>query len=284
MNAIEIKNVCKRYKRDMDFNLKDITLALPEGCVMGLIGENGAGKSTLMRLILGMLHADSGEISVLNCDVKTPSFTDIRNDLGVVFDKAFPDRFTAQNVNRIMKRAYRSWNEALFFDYLKNFNIDKKKSIQELSKGMRMKLIIVAALSHDARLLILDEPTSGLDPVARDEILDIINDFTMDEKRSVLISSHILSDLEKVCDYIAYMSNGRLLFCEEKDELLDKLAVVKCSRDELGNIERHKIIGVRETEFGAEALVYRDAVPEGMYCERAAIEDIMIFTAKGEKL
>ena len=284
MNAIEIKNVCKQYKHNMDFDLKDITLALPEGCVMGLIGENGAGKSTLMRLILGMLHADSGELSVLDCDVKSNRFTDIKNDLGVVFDKAFPDSFTAQNVNLIMKHAYKRWDAALFFDYLKKFNIDKKKKIQELSMGMKMKLTISAALSHDARLLILDEPTSGLDPVARDEILDIINDFTMDESRSVLISSHILSDLEKVCDYIAYLSHGRLLFCEEKDELLDKLAVVKCGKDELEGIERQKVIGVRETGFGAEALVYRDAVPEDMYCERAAIEDVMIFTAKGEKL
>lgn len=286
MNALEVKNICKGYKGTKgykDFKLDNVSLSLPQGCVMGLIGENGAGKSTLIKLITGIANADSGTIAVLGTDNRSKAFTLTKQDIGVVLDyPCFPQTFTAKDINKIMSRTYKNWREDLYFDYLAKFNIDANKKFKDYSKGMKMKLPFAVALAHDAKLLILDEATSGLDPIARDEMLDIINDFTRDETHSALISSHILSDLEKVCDYIAYISNGRLILCEEKDRMLDSLVVVKCGVDELSRLDRSRVVGVRKSEFGAAALVYRDIVPKGMYAEKAAIEDIMLYMTKGE--
>ncbi|MCH5212383.1 MAG: ABC transporter ATP-binding protein [Oscillospiraceae bacterium] len=285
MNALEVKNICKSYKktkRAQGFDLKNISLSLPSGCVMGLIGENGAGKSTLIKLICGIAHADNGEITVLGTDNKSKEFTLTKQDIGVVLDyPCFPNKFTANDINRIMRRTYTEWDENIFFKCLGTIDINLR--YDRYSKGMKALLPIAIAMSHNAKLLIMDEPTSGLDPVVRDEILDMINDFTREENHSVLISSHILSDLEKICDYIAYISHGELKFCEEKDAMLDKLVIAKCGEDELNAIDSSKIIGVRKTGFGTEALVYRDAVANSIHCEKATIEDIMIYTAKSNQ-
>lgn len=289
MNSLEVKNICKSYrdfksnkKKYEVFKLNNISLTLPSGCVMGLIGGNGAGKSSLIKLICGIANADSGEISVLGTDNKSREFVLTKQDIGVVLDyPCFPERFTAKDINRVMRRMYKKWNENLFFRFIRNFDLNMK--FQNYSKGMKAVLPIAVAMSHDAKLLIMDEPMSGLDPVVRDEILDAINQYTMDESHSVLISSHILTDLEKICDYIAYISDGELKFCEEKDSLLDRLVIVKCSMEELREIDGSRVVGMRKSDFGTEALVYRDAVREGMYCEKASIEDIVIYMAKGEK-
>ncbi len=280
MNAIEIKNVYKSFEK---FKLDNITLNLPSGCVMGLIGENGAGKSTLIELVTGIKIADSGKIAVLGTDNRSNLFTETKEKIGVVLSRHwFYSSITAKKLNKIMQGFYREWNEDLFFDYIRRFNIDLKQKFKHYSKGMKAKLEIAVALSHKAKLLIFDEPMSGLDPVARDEFIDIINDYTKTEDTSVLISSHLLTDLEKMCDYITYISDGKLVCCEEKDELCERYIKVKCSEEELQEIDSNKIIGIRKTEFGIEALAERTAVHTEIHSEKASIEDIMIYVSKME--
>lgn len=195
MNAIEIRNLCKEYK---DFKIDNLCLTLPEGCIMGLVGENGAGKSTTMKLILNTIRKDGGEITVLDKNNTEKEFNSIKDLIGVVPDEAsFPEVLNAKQVSKVMKYTYKYWDETAYFGYLNRFGLPQTKAFKDYSRGMKMKLSIAVALSHNARLLILDEPTSGLDPVVRDEILDILNDYTRDEKKSILISSHITGDLEK---------------------------------------------------------------------------------------
>lgn len=277
-NALELTNVTKKYK---DFTLDDISFALPEGCILGLVGENGAGKSTTIRLIMDAIRADSGSIFVLGCDNRSREFTAWKDEIAVVLDEAcFPERMTAEQADKILGDIYSGWESGTFFHYIEKFRIPRKKKFREFSRGMKMKFSIAAALSHRARLLILDEATSGLDPIVRDEILDIFYDFTRDEKHSILISSHIVSDLEKLCDYIAFIHEGKLLFCEEKDALSEKYGVLKCSGAFLDELDADAVLGKRVTGFGAEALVERDKVPAGLPLERAGIEEIMVAMVK----
>ena len=215
MNALNINNLTKEYN---GFTLDNITFSLPQGCILGLIGENGAGKSTTIRSILGSIKYD-GSIEVLG----QPISAELKNRIGVVLDEVgFPDKLNANDINKIMKNMFSSWDEKAYQEYIRKFSLPDNKAFSEFSKGMKMKLGIAVALSHHAELLILDEPTSGLDPLVRDEIIDILNDFTREENHSILISSHIVSDLEKLCDYIAFMHKGRLMLCEEKDKLLEQ--------------------------------------------------------------
>ena len=261
VNSIEVRGLCKRYGA---FALDNVSFTLPTGCIMGLIGENGAGKSTTIRLLLGLAKRSGGEVSVLGCDPETAE-PELREEIGVVMDDCpFPETMTLRDVRRILAAAYRHFDEAKFD-----------------SRGMRMKLSIAAALSHGSRLLILDEPTSGLDPVTRDELLDILLDFIQDEGHSVLISSHILSDLEKACDYITFIHSGRVIFSEEKDELLDKYVIAKGSEREISALDSDAVVGVRRGAFGSEALVERRAAG-ALTHERASIEDIMLYYIKGD--
>ena len=277
MNALELKNVNKSYK---DFSLKDLSLELPCGCIMGLIGENGAGKSTTIKLILDMVRRDSGEILLWGSSNKT-GLKDLKEDIGVVLDEAYyPEQLDIKELNSFLKYTYKNWDEAEFFRLVKKFSLPERKSFKEFSRGMKMKTAIAAALSHSARLLILDEATSGLDPVVRDEILDLFAEFTRDERNSVLISSHIISDLEKICDYIAYISKGRLVLCEEKDRLLEEYGILKCRSEELEKYDRSAIAGVKVSAYGAEALVKREKMPPGTRIEPADIEKIVLFLAK----
>lgn len=278
MNAIEMNHVTKTYP---SFTLDDLSLCLPSGCIMGLVGENGAGKSTTIELLMNAIERDSGEVTILGTDNRAKEFQKVKEDIGIVLDEAyFPEILNANNVNQIMKRTYRQWDEEKFFEYAAKFKLSGKKMFKEYSRGMKMKLAIAVALSHNPKLLILDEATSGLDPMIRDEILEIFNDFTRDENHSVLISSHIISDLEKICDYIAFLHQGRLLFCEEKDRLHEEYGILHLTRAEMENVPEEAVVGRKDSEYGIELLVKREQISQAFEVERAGIEDIVLFLAK----
>ena len=271
MNAIEIKNISKHYR---GFSLDNLSLTLPSGCIMGLVGENGAGKSTTIRLILDMTRPDGGEITVFGQKMSPR----LREEIGVVLDEpGYPSCMTAAQIGKMLACIFKSWEQGTYAGYLEKLRIPANKPFKDFSKGMKMKLCLAAALSHGAKLLILDEATSGLDPVVRDEILDIFNDFTRDEGHSVLISSHIVSDLEKICDYIAFLHRGKLMLCREKDELLNEYAFVQGSQEE---IDRLDTIGRRDGRFGTEAIVRRGDIPAGMKISPITIEELFIFMVK----
>ena len=281
MNAIEIKGLEKRYD---GFQLGSFDLTLPSGCIMGLVGENGAGKSTTIKLIMNAIGRDAGEISVLGVDNRSAEFRDVKEDIGVVLDEAyFPEVMSARNVGKVMALTYKNWDAAAFEGYLKKFSLAPDKIFKDYSRGMRMKLAIAAALSHGAKLLILDEATSGLDPMARDELLDIFNDFTRDENCSILLSSHIVSDLEKICDYIAFLHRGRLVLCEEKDRLLEEYALIRLPEERLRELPEESIISRRASGYATEALVLRGGIPAAIPTEHTSLEDIILFLAKGDE-
>lgn len=279
MNAIEVKDLTKCY---LDFKLDNVSFTLPSGCILGLVGENGAGKSTTIKLILDMIRKDSGEVKILgrdNCD----DIKITKEDVGVVLDEiGVPDLLNAKEIGRIMKSTFRNWSENDFGENLKRLFVPLDKPFKEFSRGMKMKLGIAVALSHKAKLLILDEATSGLDPVVRDEVLDILNDFTRDEKNSVLISSHIVSDLEKLCDYIAFLHKGKLLLFEEKDALLAEYGVIRCAQEQLLKLERGSIIHKKITSYGAEAVVKRGKIPDNIAVSPISIEELFVQMAKEE--
>lgn len=277
MNAIEVKNLTKKYK---GFALENLNLALPQGCIMGLIGENGAGKSTTIKSLLGIIHADSGSIEILG---KEPS-ADIKQDIGVVLDEVgLPQDFNVKEIQAVMKNTFANWQDDVFVNYISKFKLPEKKAFKSFSKGMKMKLGIAIALSHDAKLLILDEPTSGLDPVVRDEIVDIFNDFTRDENHSILISSHIVSDLEKICDYIAFLHNGRLMLCEEKDRLLEQYGFINTTQEQINELDKSAVIGKKVNKWGIEALVDREKIPHTFDTKPITIEELFVFMVKEDK-
>lgn len=279
MNAIEIKDLTKTYG---DFKLDHINLTLPQGCVMGLIGENGAGKSTVIKLILNMIQRDSGTIMLFGKD-NMKNIELAKEDIGVVLDDVgIPECMTALQVEKVMKCAFRNWDSVKYNNYLKDFSIPTKKRFKEFSRGMKMKLGIAVALSHDPKLLILDEATSGLDPVIRDEILDIFNEFTRDENHSILISSHIVSDLEKICDYITFLHKGKLMLCREKDEIREEYGIIRCSLEQLEELDEASVLGVKKTPYGAEAIVKRIHIPHGMDISSVDIEQLFVFMVKEE--
>ena len=273
MNALEIRSLQKHRK---GFSLDGINLTLPAGCIMGLIGENGAGKTTTIKLMLDMIRKDGGTVRILGKDSAEIS----KEDIGVVLDEVgLPTCLTACQVDKIMSKAYTQWSSDEFFAYLKRLNVPENKAFSALSRGMKMKLGIACALSHKAKLLILDEATSGLDPAVRDEVIDILLDFTRDEEHSVLISSHIVSDLEKICDYIAFLHKGRLMLCEEKDVLLEEYGIVNCRPEELGRIPEGAVIGRRESAYGVRAIVRRCAAL-GMQISPVTLEELFVFMVK----
>lgn len=278
--ALKLVNVSKNYS---DFSLKKVNLSLPTGCIMGFIGENGAGKTTTIKLILDLIKRDEGDIFVLGKD-NLSDLKSLKENIGVVMEDCFfPENLTADNVSRILRGIYSTWNENKFNFYLKRFSIPAKKTIKEYSKGMKMKLSIAAALSHDSKLLILDEATNGLDPVIRDEILDVFLEFIQDEHHSIFISSHIISDLEKVCDYISFIHKGSIVFSKSKDELLDSYGILKCSERDFQRLDSKAIKGYRKNHFGIEALVLKDMVRGNFLIDRASIEEIMLFYTNSSK-
>jgi ABC-2 type transport system ATP-binding protein len=280
-NAIEIRSLCKHYK---GFSLDDLNLDLPYGCVLGLVGENGAGKSTTIRLIMDTLERDGGTVSVLGTDNRSKEFLDLKEDIGVVLDETFvPEVINAKQMGKIMAGTYKNWDQAVYDGWIRRFELPLDKKFKDYSRGMTMKLGIAAALSHHPRLLLLDEATGGLDPMVREELLEVFADFAAEEGHAVLLSSHIVSDLERICDYIAFLHKGRLVLCEEKDLLLDKYGILKCSREQLANIPEEAIHGRRVGTYGVEALVEREFMPRDAVVDRASLEDIILYMVKGEQ-
>lgn len=278
-NVLEIKNLTKYYD---GFTLDNISLALPQGSIMGFIGENGAGKSTTIKLILNVIHRDRGEVKIFGRDNLIYD-SELKQSVGVVYDESnFPESMTPKNINVILRRIYRNWDQQAFFRYLDQFALPADKELKTFSRGMKMKLSIAVALSHQAKLLILDEPTSGLDPVVRDEILDIFLDFIQNEEHSIFLSTHITSDIEKIADYIAFIHQGKIVFVAEKDELLNQYGVLKCGFDDFEKLDRRFVKGFRKNRFGVEALVEKQRF-KGHVIDAATIEDIMLFTLRWEK-
>lgn len=284
-NNIEIRQMTKTYPA---FRLDRVDLSVPKGSIVGLIGENGAGKTTLIKGMLGLVHPEEGEVLIFGKDAKT-SMKEIKMNIGVVLDGSFfMELLKVQAIDTVMKGIYDNWDTALFYDYLQRFGIDPSKKIKELSKGMQKKLEILTALSHHPKLLILDEPTSGLDPVVRNEILDIFQDFILDEECSILLSTHITSDLEHIADYLAFIDNGQMIFFETRDKVLDSYGILKCDQKKFERLEPSDVIRYRRNRYNYEVLVndrhsirrtYGDAV-----IEKITIEDLMLLYIKGEKL
>ncbi len=279
-NAIEIKHLKKTYD---GFSLRDVDITLPSGYIMGFIGENGAGKTTTIKAMMGLIRPDSGEIKLLGRSVSDDD-RELRENIGLVTeDYGMPAEADAADIGRIMNGIYRTWDSGRFSGYMERFGLPARKKIKDYSKGMKVKLSIAVALSHDSKLLVMDEATSGLDPAARDDVLDILRDFIQDESHSVFISSHILSDLEKVCDYITFIHRGRIVFSSEKDALMEKYGIVRCSREDFESLERNAVVAVRETGFGVEALVEKEMVNPALITDNAAIEDIMVMIIKEDE-
>ncbi|MBR6578641.1 MAG: ABC transporter ATP-binding protein [Clostridia bacterium] len=279
MNALEIRNLTKSFK---DFRLDNLSLTLPSGCIMGLIGENGAGKSTTIKLILDIIHKDGGSIKILGED-NEKNIKMTKEDIGVVLDEVgLPECLTAKQVGKVMKHTFKNWDQDEYNHLLTKFSIPDKKQFKDFSRGMKMKLGIAIAMSHGAKLLLLDEATSGLDPVVRDEVVEMFYDFTRDESHSILISSHIVSDLEKLCDYIAFLHKGKLLLCEEKDVLLSEYGIIHCSSEELAHIEPQFIKHKKETSYGIEAMVLREKTPADFKISPISVEELFLFMVKEE--
>ncbi len=280
MNAIEMKNLSKSYS---GFTLGPLDLTLPSGCIMGLIGENGAGKSTTIKLILDMVKSDSGSVTLLGKNNKD-NLRLTKEDIGVVLDEVgISECLSPRQVGNIMKHTFRNWDDNTYAEYLRKLSLSENKPFKEFSKGMKMKLGLAVALSHRPKLLILDEATSGLDPVVRDEILDIFNEFTRDESHAILISSHIVSDLEKICDYIAFLHKGKLLLCEEKDLLQERYGMIHCTPKQLAELPSKAVIGKKETAYGVDAIVSRSEIPVGLSVSPVDTEQLFIFMVKETK-
>lgn len=282
-NAIEIRGLTKQFA---DFKLNNIDLTLPSGSIMGLIGENGAGKTTTISAILDLIRKDEGTVRFWGQELS--SSRQFREDIGVVFDGInFYETLTPAKVGKISGAAYRQWDSSLYRNYLDRFQLPADREIKSMSKGMKMKLCIAIALSHRPKLLILDEATGGLDPVMRDDILDVFLDFVQDEEHSILMSSHITSDLEKIADYITFIHQGKVLFCKTKDELRYRYGIIRCGAAVFDRIDREEILALRKEDYQWNVLVadrekarrkYKDAVVDD-----ATIDDIMLLYVKGEQ-
>lgn len=285
MNALEIKNISKSYS---DFELEDISFTLPCGNIMGLIGENGAGKSTIINCILDIIEKDSGTISILNQTNNKKNLL-LKEDIGVVFDASeFYDNFPITKTENILKDIYKKWNHDTFHKYLEKFGLPTDKLIKDFSRGMKMKLAITIALSHQPKLLILDEATSGLDPIMRDEILDVFMEFVQDETHAILLSSHISSDLEKIADYITFIHEGKLILSSSKDELIYEYGVMKCRDDEFLTIDKEDVIRYRKKTYEVEILVKDREKMARKYTmcivDPAKLDDIMTLYVKGVQI
>lgn len=285
-NNIEIKGLKKRY--DDKFELGEIDICIPKGVIVGLIGENGAGKTTLIKSILNIIKIDEGEIKIFGKDYQKEE-NSIKEDIGVVLDNIFfPEILNAKDINSSMKNIYKNWDSSLYFSYLKNFNLDANKAINSMSKGMRKKLEIAVALSHKPKLLILDEPTSGLDPVVRSEVLDIFQKFIEDEEHSILLSTHITTDLEHIADEIIFIDKGKKILQKSRDEIIDNYGILKCDIDYFSNIDKQDIVTYRKTKYAYEILVCDKNQASKKYnncvIDKITLEDLMLLVIKGEKI
>lgn len=286
-NAIEIKDLTKKYD---GFLLDHVSFNVPKGTIMGFIGQNGAGKTTTIRALLHIINVDEGSISLLGMDYKKDE-KKVKEDMAVVFDEnPFHDAFHAVAISKIFSGLYDNWNAETFFHYLDRFQIPRKKKIGKFSKGMKMKLQIAAALSHDAKLLVMDEATTGLDPVVRNEILDIFREYLQDGERSVLMSSHITSDLEKIADGVTFIDKGKILLTGYKDELLDSYGVIRCSKEEYAQIKsevKEQMVSARINDYSVDIMVPDRSEAKKKYpslmIEKTTLEEIMLFFVNKEK-
>lgn len=279
--ALELNNVSKQYK---DFNLDNVSFKVPQGSIVGLIGENGAGKSTTINTILGLIKKDGGTITMLG---KKDFDAACRENIGVVFDgNNYPDMLTPKQLGKVFKNIYSSWNRKKYEELLKKFNLPSDKKIKQFSNGMKMKYAVSVAFSHNSKLLILDEATSGLDPIMRDEILDMFLDFIQDDENSILVSSHITSDLEKVADYIVFIHDGKIVFSKPKDELLENYGIIKCGSDLFDKIDKEKMIAYRKQDYEWQILIDDRQSAQKKYPKAlivpAGIDEIMLMYVKGE--
>lgn len=284
-NILEIKNLSKKYD---GFELKNVNIELPKGMIMGFIGENGAGKTTTIKALLNIIKRDAGEIKIFGLENKENE-RKIKEDIGVVLDDSFLSEYlNPSDINKIMKNIYKNWDEKLYFKYIEDFKLPKEKISKEYSSGMKMKLKIATAISHNPKLLILDEPTSGLDPVVRNEILDIFRNYIEeDETRSIFISTHITTDLEHISDYIVFIKNGEIIFNLPTIELLENYGIIKCSKEDFSKIDEQDYIRFKQEKYQYEVLTDNKENIIKKYdittIDKPSIEDIMLLYVKGEK-
>ena len=283
-NAIEIKNLTKKYD---GFTLDNVSFDVPKGSIMGFIGQNGAGKTTTINSLLNIINWDSGEIRLLGQEMPEHEY-EVKEQISAIFDVLpFNDDLSAKQLTRIMRGIWKEWDEDTFLNYLERFQLPFKKKFGQFSKGMKMKLQIAAGLSHNAKLLIMDEATTGLDPVVRNEILDIFLEYLQDENNSILMSSHITSDLEKIADMVTFIDKGRILLTGIKDEILDYHGFVKFSKKDFKEFEREDYISARVTDFGAEVMVSDRSKAgkkySGAVIDKTTLEEIMLFYVNRDK-
>lgn len=281
---LQVDNLTKQYS---DFKLDNVSFSIPKGTIMGLIGENGAGKSTTINAILDLIKKDGGTVTFWGEEL-TENTKQLKEDIGVVFDGInFYETLTPAKIGKISQAAYSQWDVSLYQGYLKRFALPDDKEVKTFSKGMKMKLCIAVALSHHPKLLILDEATSGLDPVMRDDILDVFLDFVQDENHSILMSSHITTDLEKVADYITFIHQGKVLFCKSKDELRYHYGIIRCGAALFDAIDKSEVLAYRKCDYQWDVLVankdsarrkYKNAIVDD-----ASIDDILLLYVKGEQ-
>lgn len=282
-NILEVKNLSKSYK---DFALNDISFQVKKGYIMGFIGPNGAGKSTTIKLIMNLIKKNSGEINIFGLD-NIKNEKEVKQRIGFVYDETYCyEDLNLIDMKNIIARFYKNWDDKAFYKYLSDFNLPKDKKIKELSKGMKTKYSLAIALSHKAELILMDEPTSGLDPVFRSELLEIIRSIIKDENKSVFFSTHITTDLEKVADYITFINNGKMVFSDTKDDILEKYKIVKGANSLINNDTKKEFIGINESSFGFEALTnnterIKKVFGKDTLIERASLEDIMVYTVGG---
>ncbi len=281
-DLLEVKGLCKTYQT---FSLKHVHVTVPKGSIVGFIGENGAGKTTTIKAIIGAIKREQGDIRLFEQSIDNQS-EKLKQDIGVVMEGSFfYDDFTPKQIARVLSGVYIHWDQAKFNAYLEKFKLPATKPIKEFSKGMRMKLSLIIALSHDAKLLILDEPTSGLDPIVRNEILEEFLAFIQDENHGILLSSHITTDLEKIADYITFIHNGEIVFTEEKDALIYNYGLLKCGASEFDQLDVTDFVGYRKGQFQIEALVKNKAQMQKKYpnffIDAVSIEEIMLFYVRG---
>ncbi len=279
--AVEAAGLTKHYK---DFTLDNVSFQIPTGSIVGFIGENGAGKSTTIKAVLDLIQKDAGTVRLLGRENGARS-KEVKEQIGVIFDECyFPDGLQAVDINRMMKHIYKSWEPDVFLGYCKKFGLPERKAVKEFSSGMKVKLSIAAALSHHAKLIILDDACGSLDPVVRSEILDIFMEFIQEEDHTVFLSSHIISDIEKICDYILLIHKGKVLFFENKDSLRYEYGIVRCSEEQYRELDPEMVVGVQRNHFEVEALVKnRRALEEKAHdyvIDPASVEDILLYIVK----
>ena len=286
-NILELQQVSKTFPKS-NFTLKNVTFSLPYGAILGFVGENGAGKTTTIGCILNTITKDSGTVKLFGQEMLDAD-TILREKIGVVYDgDNFPPYWTARQLSEVMEGLYTQWDNSLFQKYLEDFQLPAKQKIKHYSRGMTMKLAIAAALAHHPELLILDEATSGLDPIMRDEMLDVFMEFVQEENHSILLSSHITSDLEKVADYITFIHNGKLIMTVSKNDLVYNYAVMRCKESQFLTLDPKDILAYRKRDFQIDVLVSNGKEAQrkykGVVIDHVSVDEIMLLLVKGERV